>query len=101
MSRRKVVKRKGERLPGSNEVDEATDGLPQELVAEGGQDALKLLWRDLMADVGGLILNAFDADPRRFDEQKVEDRKRSYGLAVVALLGGVAVLLELIQSTGG
>ena len=76
-------------------------GCPRNWWRKAAKTPLKLLWRDLMADVGGLILNAFDADPRRFDEQKVEDRKRSYGLAVVALLGGVAVLLELIQSTGG
>ena len=75
--------------------------MPLDEVAGDGEDALKLLWRDLMSDVGGLILKAFDADPHRFDEQKVEDRKGSLGLAIVPLLGGAVLVLALIQLIGG
>ena len=97
MTRRKVVKRKGEQPPRTNESHGENVRLPLDEGAGDGEDTLKLLWRDLMSDVGGLILNAFDADPHRFDEQKVEDRKGSLGLAIVPLLGGAAVLLALIQ----
>ena len=87
-----------EEPPRTNEAHGENGRLSQEAVAGDGEDALKLLWRDLMSDVGGLILSAFDADPHRFDEQKVDDRKVSFGLAIVSLLGGAGLLLALVQS---
>ena len=101
MSRRKVVKRKGEGSPRADETHGENDQLPPDAVAGDGEDPLKLMWRDLMSDIGGLILTTFDTDPHRFDEQKVEDRKGSFGLAIIALIGGTAVLLALLQLLGG
>ena len=101
MSRRKVVKARGKEPSRTSEADAENGWLPPDEVAGKGEDSLKLLWRDLMSDVGGLILSSFDADPHRFDEQKVDDRKASHGLAIVALLGGAAMLLALGQLVVG
>ncbi len=57
MTRRKVVKRKGEQPPRTNESHGENVRLPLDQGTGDGEDTLKLLWRDLMSDVGGLILN--------------------------------------------
>lgn len=101
MSRKKVVKRNGQQTPSTQEPHGENGRVPLGEASGDYEEAVKRQWRDLMSDVGGLILTAFDADPHRFEEQKVEDRKGSFGVTIVALIGGTAVLLALTPFIGG
>ena len=95
------MKRRGAPLPSSGLVAPQDGESPSDDPHDESEDALKLVWNGLMADLGRMILVAHEMDPHRFDEQKVDARKGSLGLAIVPLLGGAAVLMALIQLVVG
>ena len=100
MNRRKVVKQRVEGPLVAKVFADENGGLPQDGAAGEGEDALKRLWHDLMSDLSRVLLSTHEVYPHRFDEhdeQRVDGKKKSFGLALVALIGGAAVLMALIE----
>ena len=91
-------KNEGVLAPGSGD-NGLHDAGPDDGSAEG-LEALKRLWAGLMADLGPVILSAYQADPHRFDGDVESDREKTFGLAFGLLLcgGGIvgSVLLGIL-----
>ena len=64
---------------------------------EGG-DSLKLVWRDLMAELGRVVLSTHEADPHRYDQQRVDTSKKSYDFAIALLIVAGAAVVVLLNS---
>ena len=93
------MKGKSESPPASEPAAEQNDHAPAGS-AEGEEEEvlnLKLLWRDLMADLGRVILSAHEADPHRFDEPRDNGWKKSFGIAITLLIGGAASFTASFQ----
>lgn len=86
--------------PASEPAAEQNDQAPAGSADGEEEDVLnlKLLWQDLMADLGRVILSAHEADPHRFDEPRDDGWKKSFGIAIALLIGGAASFTASIQS---
>ena len=97
MSRRKVVQGKSGLPPASEPVVAGNGPSPDD--GSGDEAAsLKLLWRDLMADLGRMVLSAHEADPHRFEQQKVDGSRKRYDFAVALLIVAGAAAVVLLNS---
>ena len=97
MSRRKVVQGKSGPPPASEPVV-AGNGQSLDDGSGDGADSLKLFWRDLMADLGRVVLSAHEADPHRFEQQKVDGSRKRYDFAVALLIVAGAAAVVLLNS---
>ena len=61
-------------------------------------DVLKLQWLDLMADLGRVVLSTHEADPHRFDEQRVDTNKKTHDFAIGLLIVAGAAVVFLLNS---
>ena len=97
MSRRKVVQGKSGPPPASQPVVAGNGQSPDDGSGDEA-DSLKLLWRDLMADLGRVVLSAHEADPHRFEQQKVDGSRKRYDFAVALLIVAGAAAVVLLNS---
>ena len=97
MSRRKVVKGKDTR-PASEPVAAGNGQSPDGDSVDESADSLKLVWLDVMASLGRAVLRAHEADPHRFDDQRVDTNKKSYDFAIGLLIVAGAAVVVLLNS---
>lgn len=58
---------------------------------EFAKNAFDVLWKELVVDLSRMILNAHAADPHRYDEQRTDGMRGSFGLAIALLIGGLLI----------
>ena len=97
MSRRKVVQGKSGPPPASEPVV-AGNGQSSGEGSGDEADSHELFWRDLMADFGRMVLSAHEADPHRFEQQKVDGSRKRYDFTVALLIIGGAAAVFLLNS---
>ena len=51
-----------------------------------------------MADLGRVVLSAHEADPHRFEQQKVDGSRKRYDFAVALLIVAGAAVVVLLNS---
>ena len=98
MSRRKVVQGKSGLPPASEPVVAGNGQSLDDGSGDDGADSLNLFWRDLMADLGRVVLSAHEADPHRFEQQKVDGSRKRYDFAVALLIVAGAAAVVLLNS---
>lgn len=98
MSRRKVVKGKKVLPSVSEPVAEVNGHSPDGGSGDESAESLKLVWLDLMADLGRAVLRAHEKDPHRFDEQRVDTSKKSHDFAIALLIVAGAAVVVLLNS---
>ena len=97
MSRRKVVRGK-DTPPASEPVTAGNGQSPDGDSVDESAESLKLLWLDLMADCGRMVLKAHEKDPHRFDQQRVDTSKKSHDFAIALLIVAGAAVVVLLNS---
>ena len=97
MSRRKVVQGTSGPPPASEPVVAGNGQSPGDGSGDEA-DSHKLFWRDLMADLGRVVLSAHEADPHRFEQQKVDGSRKRYDFAVALLIVAGAATVFLLNS---
>ncbi len=97
MSRRKVVRGK-DTPPASESVAAGNGQSPDGDSGDESTDSLKLVWLDLMADLGRAVLRAHEADPHRYDQQRVDTSKKSHDFAIALLIVAGAAVAVLLNS---
>ena len=97
MSRRKVVQGKSGLPPAAEPIVMGNGQSPDGSSADEA-DSHKLFWRDLMADLGRVVLSAHEADPHRFEQQKVDGSRKRYDFAVALLIVAGAAAVVLLNS---
>ena len=68
--------------PGSGSVSDS---------GETARNPFDVLWKELVVDFSRMILNAHAADPHRYDEQRSDGMRGSFGLAIALLIGGLLI----------
>ena len=100
MSRRKVVQGKSGPPPASEPMVAGNGQSPGDGSGDEA-DSLNLFWRDLMADLGRVVLSAHEADPHRFEQQKVDGSQKRYDFAVALLIVAGAAAVVLLNTVVG
>lgn len=97
MSRRKVVRGK-DTPPASEPVAAGNGQSPDGDTGDESAVSYKLVWLDVMAGLGRVVLSAHQKDPHRFDDQRVDTNKKSYDFAIGLLIVAGAAVAVLLKS---